>query len=57
MGERWGDARLMGMGGEGVDGWRCLLSGARVQVRDDGIQVGGALANLPVAVLAPANPG
>jgi (1->4)-alpha-D-glucan 1-alpha-D-glucosylmutase len=53
IGERWGDTRLTGMGGEGVDGWQCLLSGARGQLRDGAIQVGDVLATLPVAVLAP----
>jgi hypothetical protein len=36
-----------------VDGWQCLLSGARGQLRDGAIQVGDVLATLPVAVLAP----
>ncbi|HKH94610.1 MAG TPA: hypothetical protein VKA54_22575, partial [Gemmatimonadaceae bacterium] len=57
IGHRWGDTRLVGMGAEGVDGWRCLLSGVRVSERDGAIHVGSALATLPVAVLAPASFG
>jgi (1->4)-alpha-D-glucan 1-alpha-D-glucosylmutase len=57
IGARWGDTRLMGMGGEGMGGWQCLLSGVRVPVRDGAIDVGGALEMLPVAVLAPTDAG
>jgi (1->4)-alpha-D-glucan 1-alpha-D-glucosylmutase len=52
IGARWGDTRLVGVG-DGADGWRCLLSGVAVPVRDGVLQVGTALAALPVAVLAP----
>ena len=57
IGQRWGDTRLVGMGGEGVEGWRCLLSGVRVPVCNGTIEVGAALADLPVAVLAPTKLG
>jgi len=57
IGPRWGDTRLTGMDGEGVGGWRCLLSGVRAPVREGAIDVGGALAILPVAVLAPTGSG
>ncbi|MBW8768229.1 MAG: malto-oligosyltrehalose synthase, partial [Gemmatimonadetes bacterium] len=53
-GARWGDTRLAGIDGGGVRGWRCLLSGIEVPVWDGALQVGDALAELPVAVLAPA---
>jgi (1->4)-alpha-D-glucan 1-alpha-D-glucosylmutase len=51
IGAWWGDTRLLGIG-EG-EMWRCLLSGVSVPVRDGTVQVGDALAELPVAVLAP----
>jgi (1->4)-alpha-D-glucan 1-alpha-D-glucosylmutase len=50
----WGDTRLAGVDGGGVTGWRCLLSGIEVPARDGALQVGDALAELPVALLAPA---
>ena len=54
VGARWADTRLAGIGGGGVRGWRCLLSGIEVPAWDGVLQVGDALAELPVAVLAPA---
>jgi (1->4)-alpha-D-glucan 1-alpha-D-glucosylmutase len=55
VGARWGDTRLAGIdGGGGVRGWRCLLSGIEVPAWDGALQVGDALAELPVALLAPA---
>jgi (1->4)-alpha-D-glucan 1-alpha-D-glucosylmutase len=53
IGVRWGDTRLAGLDGGGVRGWRCLLSGIEVPVWDGVLQVGDALAELPVAILAP----
>jgi (1->4)-alpha-D-glucan 1-alpha-D-glucosylmutase len=53
VGGRWGDTRLVGVNGEG---WRCRLSGANVRVREGSILLSAALAELPVAVLAPAAP-
>jgi hypothetical protein len=38
---------------EGVDGWRCLLSGVDVPTRGGSVAVSTVLAELPVAVLAP----
>jgi len=56
IGGRWGTTRLAGIdGGGGVRGWRCLLSGIEVPAWDGVLQVGDALAELPVALLAPAN--
>jgi (1->4)-alpha-D-glucan 1-alpha-D-glucosylmutase len=52
-GARWGDTRLAGIDGGGVGGWRCLLSGVEVPAWDGVLQVGDALAELPVALLAP----
>jgi (1->4)-alpha-D-glucan 1-alpha-D-glucosylmutase len=53
IGPSWGDTRLRI---EGVgQGWRCLLSGASVVAAGGAIDVGSALAELPVAVLAPTN--
>jgi (1->4)-alpha-D-glucan 1-alpha-D-glucosylmutase len=52
-GARWGDTRLAGVEGGGVRGWRCLLSGVEVPAWDGVLQVGDALAELPVALLAP----
>jgi maltooligosyltrehalose synthase len=54
VGGRWADTRLAGIDGGGVRGWRCLLSGIEVPAWDGVLQVGDALAELPVAVLAPA---
>lgn len=54
IGARWGDTRLAGFDGGGVEGWRCLLSGIEVPTSDGVLRVGDALAELPVAVLAPA---
>jgi (1->4)-alpha-D-glucan 1-alpha-D-glucosylmutase len=53
IGARWGDTRLAGLDGGGVTGWRCLLSGIEVPAWEGAIQVGDALAELPVALLAP----
>jgi (1->4)-alpha-D-glucan 1-alpha-D-glucosylmutase len=53
-GARWGDTRLAGIEGGGVTGWRCLLSGIEVPAWDGALLVGDALAELPVALLAPA---
>jgi (1->4)-alpha-D-glucan 1-alpha-D-glucosylmutase len=53
-GARWGDTRLAGIEGGGVTGWRCLLSGIEVPAWDGALQIGDALAELPVALLAPA---
>jgi (1->4)-alpha-D-glucan 1-alpha-D-glucosylmutase len=53
IGARWGDTRLAEFDGGGVRGWRCLLSGIEVPARDGVLQVGDALAELPVALLAP----
>jgi (1->4)-alpha-D-glucan 1-alpha-D-glucosylmutase len=52
-GARWGDTRLAGVDGGGVRGWRCLLSGIEVPAWDGVLQVGDALAELPVTLLAP----
>jgi (1->4)-alpha-D-glucan 1-alpha-D-glucosylmutase len=52
IGDRWGDTTLR-VDGEGVERWRCLLSGAEVPARDGAISVTAALAELPVALLAP----
>ena len=54
IGARWGDTRLAGIDGGGVRGWRCLLSGIEVPAWDGALRVGDALAELPVALLAPA---
>jgi (1->4)-alpha-D-glucan 1-alpha-D-glucosylmutase len=54
IGARWGDTRLRLESG-GVAGWRCLLSGVDVPVRDGAVAISSALAELPVAVLAPAS--
>jgi (1->4)-alpha-D-glucan 1-alpha-D-glucosylmutase len=54
IGARWGDTRLAGVDGGGVAGWRCLLSGVEVPAWEGAIQVGDALGELPVALLAPA---
>jgi (1->4)-alpha-D-glucan 1-alpha-D-glucosylmutase len=54
IGARWADTRLAGVDGGGVKGWRCLLSGVEVPAWDGVLQVGDALAELPVALLAPA---
>ena len=55
VGARWGDTRLAGIDVGGVKGWRCLLSGTEVPAWNGVLRVGDALAELPVAVLAPAN--
>jgi (1->4)-alpha-D-glucan 1-alpha-D-glucosylmutase len=52
IGARWGDTWLRLEDG-GVAGWRCLLSGVDVPVRDGALAVSSVLAELPVAVLAP----
>ena len=52
IGARWADTRLE-IDDEGVDGWRCLLSGVEVLAHDGSVAVSSALAALPVAVLAP----
>jgi (1->4)-alpha-D-glucan 1-alpha-D-glucosylmutase len=54
IGARWGDTRVR-LEDEGVDEWRCLLSGVRVPVRDGAVAVSAVLADLPVAVLAPSS--
>jgi (1->4)-alpha-D-glucan 1-alpha-D-glucosylmutase len=53
IGPRWGDTRIRFEVG-GVGGWRCLLSGVDVPARDGSVAASGVLAELPVAVLAPA---
>jgi (1->4)-alpha-D-glucan 1-alpha-D-glucosylmutase len=53
IGERWGDTRLRTE--DGVAEWRCLLSGVRAGGADGTIRFASALAELPVAVLAPTN--
>ena len=55
IGARWGDTWLRLGGGE-VAGWRCLLSGVDVPVREGALAVSSALAELPFAVLAPMSP-
>jgi len=55
IGARWGDTRLR-LEDEGVAGWRCLLSGVEVPVGEGALAVSAALAELPVALLAPAGP-
>jgi (1->4)-alpha-D-glucan 1-alpha-D-glucosylmutase len=51
-GARWADTRVR-LGSEGVDGWRCLLSGADVLEHDGFVAVSAVLGELPVAVLGP----
>jgi (1->4)-alpha-D-glucan 1-alpha-D-glucosylmutase len=53
IGARWGDTRIR-LDIEGVERWRCLLSGADVAARDGAVAASAVLAELPVAVLAPA---
>jgi (1->4)-alpha-D-glucan 1-alpha-D-glucosylmutase len=53
VGARWGDTGLR-TNLETAAEWRCLLSGVEVPVRDGAISVAAALAELPVALLAPA---
>jgi (1->4)-alpha-D-glucan 1-alpha-D-glucosylmutase len=52
IGARWGDTRMR-LEDEGVEGWRCLLSGVGVSARDGFVAASTVLAELPVAVLAP----
>jgi (1->4)-alpha-D-glucan 1-alpha-D-glucosylmutase len=51
VGACWGGTRLAIS--ESSVRWRCLLSGVHVETRDGGIALAEALAELPVAVLAP----
>jgi hypothetical protein len=44
---------MLRLDGEEVGDWRCLLSGVEVPVRDGAIALSAALAELPVALLAP----
>jgi maltooligosyltrehalose synthase len=53
IGARW-EGTCLRMDAEGVTEWRCLLSGVEVPVRDGALEVAAALAELPVALLAPA---
>jgi maltooligosyltrehalose synthase len=55
IGVRWGDTRLST--GHSAAEWRCLLSGAVVPAVGEAVAVGTAMAELPVAVLAPTNAG
>jgi len=52
IGARWADTTVR-MDDEGVDGWRCLLSGVEVPNHERSVAVSSVLAELPVAVLAP----
>ena len=52
IGARWGDTRVS-IEGEAVATWRCLLSGLDVPVWEGTLMVTAALAELPVALLAP----
>jgi maltooligosyltrehalose synthase len=52
IGARWDDTRLR-MDGESGGTWRCLLSGVEVSVHDGALAFAAALAELPVALLAP----
>jgi (1->4)-alpha-D-glucan 1-alpha-D-glucosylmutase len=54
VGARWGDTRITGV--EGME-WRCRLSGATMPAWDGAIEAGAAFAELPFAVLAPADAG
>ena len=51
VGARWADTRVRL--DEGVEKWRCLLSGVDVATDDGTLAVSAVLAELPVAVLAP----
>ena len=53
IGARWEGTSLR-VDAEGVTRWRCLLSGIEIPARDGAIAVAAALAELPVALLAPA---
>ena len=53
IGARWGDTRLR-LEDEGVASWRCLLSGVIVPTLDGSLAASAVLAELPVALLAPA---
>jgi (1->4)-alpha-D-glucan 1-alpha-D-glucosylmutase len=53
LGARWEDTRVAT--GSPAREWRCQLSGALVASADGVVDVGAALAELPVAMLAPAN--
>jgi (1->4)-alpha-D-glucan 1-alpha-D-glucosylmutase len=55
IGALWGDARVET--GASATEWRCQLSGVRVSAVGGAIEVARALAELPVAVLAPTNAG
>jgi hypothetical protein len=54
IGARWGDTRVR-LGDEGVNEWRCLLSGVGVPARDGLVLASATLAELPVALLAPSS--
>jgi (1->4)-alpha-D-glucan 1-alpha-D-glucosylmutase len=54
IGARWGDTRIR-LGDQGVSEWRCVLSGVGVATRDGVVLASDALAELPVAVLAPSS--